>query len=251
MSTILCTRNITVDFDGFKAIQELNFQMKQGEVHFLIGPNGAGKTTLLDVICGKVKPVQGEVLFKETIDLTNKQEHEIVRYGVGRKFQAPAIFVGLTVFENLELSMKQNRGLLSTLRAKLTDGERAVIGKQLAMINLEDRANDKASSLSHGQKQWLEIGMLLMQEPELLLLDEPVAGMTQTETEKTGKLIQEIAKSRSVLVVDHDMDFVRKFSDRVTVMHEGKILCEGTITEVQEDSRVAEVYLGRRKEAVC
>lgn len=251
MSTVLCTRNVTVDFDGFKAIQNLDFQMKQGEIHFLIGPNGAGKTTLLDVICGKVKPIRGEVVFKEEIELTKKQEHEIVRCGVGRKFQAPAVFGGLTVFENLELSLKQNRGLFSSLRAKLTRGEQETIEQKLVMIDLQDRANDKAASLSHGQKQWLEIAMLVMQEPELLLLDEPVAGMTKTETEKTGELIREIAKTRSVLVVDHDMEFVRKFSNKVTVMHEGRILCKGTMTEVQEDPRVAEVYLGRRQEAVC
>ncbi|GAX89858.1 urea ABC transporter ATP-binding protein UrtD [Effusibacillus lacus] len=251
MSTILCTRNITVNFGGFKAIRNLNFEMKKGEVRFLIGPNGAGKTTLLDVICGKVKPVQGEVIFKENIELSKKQEHQIAQCGVGRKFQAPAVFGNLTVFENLELSRKRDRSLFSSLRARMTREEREAIQKQLTMINLQDKANDKASSLSHGQKQWLEIGMLLMQEPELLLLDEPVAGMTKSETEKTGELIQEIAQARSVLVVDHDMDFVRKFSDKVTVMHEGQILCEGSIAEVQENPRVAEVYLGRRAEAVC
>ncbi len=240
-----------MDFDGFKAIQNLDFRMAERTVHFLIGPNGAGKTTLLDVICGKVKPASGKVIFKGKIDLTREQEHKIVRHGVGRKFQTPAIFASLTVFENLELSMKQDYGLLATLRAKLTRTERERIGHILEMIHLSEVAHVKASSLSHGQKQWLEIGMLLIQEPELLLLDEPAAGMTKTETEKTGELIRDIARNRSVLVVDHDMEFVRRYSDRVTVMHGGQILCEGTITDVQEDPRVAEVYLGRRKETAC
>ncbi|GAB7388386.1 urea ABC transporter ATP-binding protein UrtD [Bacillaceae bacterium] len=247
MNAILYTQGITVDFDGFKAIQNLDFRMEERTVHFLIGPNGAGKTTLLDVICGKVKPAAGNVIFKGSVDLTRKQEHEIVRCGVGRKFQTPAIFASLTVFENLELSLKQDYGLFSTLRAKLSKTDREKIEHILELINLRDKAREKASSLAHGQKQWLEIGMLLVQEPELLLLDEPAAGMTKTETEKTGELIREIARTRSVLVVDHDMEFVRRYSDKVTVMHGGRILCEGTIADVQEDPRVAEIYLGRGK----
>ncbi len=194
MKPILWIRDVTVDFAGFKALNQIDFEMRQGEVHFLIGPNGAGKTTLLDVICGKVKPERGEVIFKGEIDLTQLQEYQIARLGVGRKFQAPSVFGNLTVFENLELSMQQNRNLLAALRAKLSAEERDQIWQQLEMINLLDFAHMKAETLAHGQKQWLEIGMLLMQNPELLLLDEPVAGMTKPETEKTGQLIQELRK---------------------------------------------------------
>lgn len=251
MEPILYTQGVTVDFQGFKAIQNLDFRMAERTVHFLIGPNGAGKTTLLDVICGKVKPASGKVIFKGQVDLTRKQEHEIVRCGVGRKFQTPSVLASLTVFENLELSLKQDYSLFSTLRAKLTKEDRERIWQILERISLTEQAEAKASSLSHGQKQWLEIGMLLAQEPELLLLDEPAAGMTKAETEKTGELIRDIARHRSVLVVDHDMEFVRRYSDRVTVMHAGQMLCEGTIAEVQEDPRVAEIYLGRRKEPAC
>lgn len=249
MSRILYSENISVNFDGFLAIDSVSFHLEYGELRFLIGPNGAGKTTLLDVICGKVKPVKGRMIFQDRFDITKSQEHQIVRHGIGRKFQTPAIFSELSVFENLELSLKQDRGLWASLRASLSSCQQDQIMNMLETIGLADKRGMKAGALSHGEKQWLEIGMLLMQDPKLLLLDEPVAGMTKKETEKTGELLQEIAKNRSVLVVDHDMDFVRKFATKVTVMHEGKILREGNIEEVQQDPRVAEIYLGKRREA--
>jgi urea transport system ATP-binding protein len=248
-SGILRCEEIVVDFDGFKALQGMNFTLRQGELRFLIGPNGAGKTTLLDVICGKVKPVSGRVLFRGEIDLTKRREHQIAQLGIGRKFQAPSIFPSLTVREHLEIAMRQDRGVFATLRAKTTSEEEDRIAAQLRMIGLEAKAGRKAGSLSHGEKQWLEIGMMLMQEPEVLLLDEPAAGMTDRETEKTGMLLREIARKRSVVVVEHDMEFVRNFASSVTVMHEGRLLAEGSVDEVQRDERVAEVYLGRRRDA--
>jgi len=247
-STIMYLEGITVSFDGFKAVDHLSTYVEYGELRFLIGPNGAGKTTLLDVICGRVKPERGRVIFKEDIDMCRKQEHEIVRLGISRKFQTPAVFTNLSVFENLELSLRQNRGVFSSLFAKLTSDQEDIIFSNLETIGLAEKAWDKAGSLAHGEKQWLEIGMLLVQEPELLLLDEPVAGMTKSETEKTGELLQSIAKNRSVLVVEHDMEFVRQFAKKVTVLHEGKILCEGPVEKVQNDQRVVEVYLGRGRE---
>ncbi|GEN33560.1 urea ABC transporter ATP-binding protein UrtD [Aneurinibacillus danicus] len=244
---ILSCRNIVVDFDGFKAIQGVDLTIEEGEIRFLIGPNGAGKTTMLDVICGKTRALSGQIWFHNRIDIVKKQEHEIVNLGIARKFQAPSIFLNLTVFENLELAMKQNRHLWAVLRARIDSGQRKRMMEVLAQIGLADQAERKAGLLSHGQKQWLEIGMQLMQEPKLLLLDEPIAGMTGTERERTGELIREIAQTCSVIVVEHDMDFVRTFSKQVTVMHEGKILCEGTMEQVQRDPRVAEVYLGKGK----
>lgn len=243
--TIIYLEGITVSFNGFKAINGLSLYVDYGELRFLIGPNGAGKTTLLDVICGRVKPAKGRVIFKEDIDIYEKQEHEIVRLGISRKFQTPAIFASLTVFENMELSLRQNRGVFASLFAKLTSEDEDIIYSHLETIGLDQKARVKAGSLAHGEKQWLEIGMLLAQDPELLLLDEPVAGMTKKETEKTGELFQVIAKSRSVLVVEHDMEFVRNFAKRVTVMNEGKILCEGPMERIQNDSKVIEAYLGR------
>ncbi|AEF93626.1 urea ABC transporter, ATP-binding protein UrtD [Desulfotomaculum nigrificans CO-1-SRB] len=243
--TILYLENVTVSFDGFKAVDSLNTYVKYGELRFLIGPNGAGKTTLLDVICGKVKPATGRVVFKEDIDIGSKQEYEIVQLGIGRKFQAPSVFGNLTVFENLELAIQKERGIWASLFGKLTSEQRDKIFAILETIGQLEKAHEKAETLSHGEKQWLEIGMLLVQEPEMLLLDEPVAGMTKKETEKTGELLRAIAKDRSVLVVEHDMEFVRNFAEKVTVMHEGKILCEGSMEQVQSDPRVVEVYLGR------
>lgn len=239
---------LEVDFDGFKAIRGLDFSLSSGELRFLIGPNGAGKTTLLDVLCGKVKPSKGKVLFRNHVDLTKHQEHQIAQLGIGRKFQAPSIFVTLTVLENLLLSMRQKRGLLSSLIAQTTVEQRDRMKYYLHMIGLEKKSKDKAGSLSHGEKQWLEIGMLLIQQPELLLLDEPAAGMTDSETEKTGELLHKISDQQTIIVVEHDMDFVRQFAKTVTVMHEGSVLCEGTMQEVQNDDKVAEVYLGRRGE---
>ena len=248
-SVILHCNDVTVEFDGFKAVQGMDFELKRGELRFLIGPNGAGKTTMLDVICGKVKPAAGKVLFKGTVDITRKKEHAIAALGIGRIFQTPSIFHTLTVFENLEIAMSQNRGVFATLRAKMRSGDRERIMNQLAMIGLEPKADWRAGRLSHGEKQWLEIGMMLLQEPEILLLDEPVAGMTDKETDKTGELLHVIAKKRSVVVVEHDMEFVRNFASKVTVMHEGKLLKEGSMDEVQGDDRVAEVYLGKRRDA--
>lgn len=245
---ILSVKGLEVSFDGFKALRNLDFSLHYGELRFLIGPNGAGKTTLLDVICGKVKPSQGHVYFKELIDLTKHQEHQIAQLGIGRKFQAPSVFSTLTVLENLALSMKQQRGLLSALWTKTTSEQRDRLHLRLEMIGLQSKVKERAGSLSHGEKQWLEIGMLLMQEPDLLLLDEPAAGMTDSETEKTGELLHEIAANQTIIVVEHDMEFVRQFARTVTVLHEGTVLREGTMQDIQNDDKVAEVYLGRRVE---
>ncbi len=246
---ILSCENVTVAFDGFKAVDRMDLHLEAGELRFLIGPNGAGKTTMLDVICGKVRPASGRIRYKGDIDISRKKEFQIAELGIGRKFQAPSIFGGLSVSENLELAMSQNRGVFATLRAKMTKEDKSRIHEQLELIGLAERAGLRAGGLSHGEKQWLEIGMMLMQEPTVLLLDEPVAGMTDTETEKTGELLREITKQRTVVVVEHDMEFVRAFATKVTVMHEGKLLKEGTMQEVQEDAVVAEVYLGQRRDA--
>lgn len=249
--SILSCQKVTVSFDGFKAVSSMDLELAPGELRFLIGPNGAGKTTMLDVICGKVKPAAGAVTFdgrKGAIDVTRRKEHEIARLGIGRKFQTPSIFPGLTVAENLEIAMAQNRGVFATLRASLTKADRAGIDAELALIGLGDKRGWRAGGLSHGEKQWLEIGMMLLQEPEILLLDEPVAGMTDMETDKTGELLREIVRKRTVVVVEHDMEFVRNFASKVTVMHEGRLLKEGTMDEVQKDDRVAEVYLGKRRD---
>ncbi|WNQ09525.1 urea ABC transporter ATP-binding protein UrtD [Paenibacillus aurantius] len=245
---LIRVEDVEVAFDGFKALRGLSFTLMPAELRFLIGPNGAGKTTLLDVLCGKVKPTRGTVRYQGHIDLTRQQEHQIVQLGIGRKFQAPSIFSTLTVEENLLLSMRQRRGLLSSLTARTTSAQRSKMREHLELIGLAGKALHKAGSLSHGEKQWLEIGMLLIQEPELLLLDEPAAGMTDSETEKTGELLHKINDRQTVLVVVHDMEFVRRFAKTVTVMHEGSVLCEGTMDEIQADDKVAEVYLGRRGE---
>lgn len=249
METLLKAEKVEVSFDGFKAIQDLQFEMKKGELRFLIGPNGAGKTTFMDVICGKIKPSAGKVIFRGGTNIARLQEHRIARLGIGRKFQAPSVFVNLSVQQNLELSMKQSRSIWSAIRNRTTTEQRDKLQDRLTLINLQDRATELAGSLSHGEKQWLEIGMLLMQEPDLLLLDEPVAGMTDSETEKTGELLHIINREQSILIVEHDMDFVRTFAKKVTVMHEGRVLCEGSMEEVQNDEMVAEVYLGRKVEA--
>ncbi|MDQ0115991.1 urea ABC transporter ATP-binding protein UrtD [Paenibacillus harenae] len=248
-SVILQCDDVTVEFDGFKAIQGMNLKLEKGELRFLIGPNGAGKTTMLDVICGKVRPSSGKVTFDGKVDITRKKEHQIAGLGIGRKFQAPSIFPSMTVHENLEIAMRQKRTVFATMFAKMGDDERSRIDHQLGMIGLRSKASWRAGGLSHGEKQWLEIGMMLLQEPEILLLDEPVAGMTDKETDKTGELLHEIAQLRSIVVVEHDMEFVRNFASKVTVMHEGKLLKEGSMDEVQGDDRVAEVYLGKRRDA--
>lgn len=246
--TILESKNITVEFSGFKAISNLDFKVKNNNVHFLIGPNGAGKTTLLDVICGKTLVTEGKIIYRGKRNLTKMKEFKIVHEGISRKFQAPSIFHELTVYENLVLAMKQEKSLWATIRAVVSETQQEELGKMLDVIGLTQEKDQKAGSLSHGQKQWLEIAMVLMQDPGLVLLDEPIAGMSKAERAKTGKLIREIAKKRTVLIVEHDMDFVREFADIVTVMHEGKILCQGTMAEVQSNPRVHEVYLGRKED---
>lgn len=244
--TVLKSEKITVDFSGFKAINELDFQVNPNTVHFVIGPNGAGKTTLLDVICGKSKVSEGKLTFKDKMNLKKMSEYDIVHKGISRKFQAPSVFSELTVYENLEIAMKQKKGLARILRAKSTQEEEKKLSEMLEMINLTEQKDNNAGSLAHGQKQWLEIAMVLMQEPDLVLLDEPIAGMSKSERTKTGELITRIAKDRAVLIVEHDMDFVKEYADVVTVMHEGTLLFQGSMDEVQRDPKVREVYLGRK-----
>ncbi|MFC7749918.1 urea ABC transporter ATP-binding protein UrtD [Paenibacillus thermoaerophilus] len=244
---VLKTQGLEVSFDGFKAIRGVDFTLGRGELRFLIGPNGAGKTTLLDAICGKVKPSRGSIRFGGT-DLAKLQEHRIAQLGIGRKFQAPSVFAELTVYENLELSLKQPRGIWPALTRRLSGEQRDAIDRTLETIGLRDKPKWTAGSLSHGEKQWLEIGMLLIQDPQVLLLDEPAAGMTDKETMQTGELLLTIASDRSIIVVEHDMEFVREYARTVTVMHEGQILREGSMDDIQNDDRVAEVYLGRRGE---
>lgn len=243
--TIIYAENITVTFNGFKALDKLNFYVSYGELRFLIGPNGAGKTTLLDVICGKVRPVGGRIIFKEDIDLAGKQEHQIVLLGISRKFQSPSVFTELTVLENIELALSRQKGVFSALLSRRIPEEEGKITATLKSIRLNEKKSMKAGLLSHGEKQRLEIGMLLVQDPELLLLDEPTAGLTKVEKQEMGELLQSVCKRCSVAVVEHDMGFVRQFAQRVTVMHEGKVLNEGSIDHVQKDPKVIEVYLGR------
>jgi urea transport system ATP-binding protein len=240
---ILSVEDLTVSFDGFKAVDGLNFYVEKDELRCVIGPNGAGKTTLLDMICGKTQPSGGVVRFKN-YNLTGMIEYQITRVGVGRKFQTPSVYEDLTVFENLEISYPKRRGILGSLFFK-REGE--LLGKidQVAeQIFLHEVLRHKAGRLSHGQKQWLEIGMLLMQDPELLLLDEPVAGMSAREREQTAELLNSISKGRSIVVIEHDMAFVRMIAHKVTVLHQGKLLAEGTMDQVQNDERVIDVYLG-------
>ncbi len=241
---ILYVENLTVSFDGFKALDGLSLYLDDGELRCLIGPNGAGKTTLMDVITGKTRPDEGKVFFGNTIDLTQLSEPEIARAGIGRKFQRPTVFVGHSVFENLELAMKADKRVRSTLRARLGGEERDRIEHALATIGLTEARDRRAGLLSHGQKQWLEIGMLLVQEPRVMLVDEPVAGMTHQETERTAELLSSLAGERTVVVIEHDMEFVRSIARQVTVLHEGKILAEGPMDVIQNDPRVIAVYLG-------
>jgi urea transport system ATP-binding protein len=235
---------VSVVFDGFRALNSLSLIVEPGELRAVIGPNGAGKTTMMDVITGKTRPTEGVVRFGEE-DLTRLDEARIANLGIGRKFQKPTVFDALTAFENLELALKAPRGPIACVRWRLGGAARARIEETLAEIGLAERADDPAGVLSHGQRQWLEIGMLLMQDPDLLLVDEPVAGMTDAETEHTAALLARIAGRRSVVVVEHDLEFVRALGRRVTVLHEGSVLSEGTIGHVQSDPRVVEVYLGR------
>jgi urea transport system ATP-binding protein len=235
---------VSVVFDGFRALNNLALIVDPGELRAVIGPNGAGKTTMMDCITGKTRPTAGTVTFGEA-DLTRMDEAAIANLGIGRKFQKPTVFDALTVFENLELALKAPRGPVACLRWILSGEAEARIAATLEEIGLSDRAQDKAGILSHGQRQWLEIGMLLMQDPDLLLVDEPVAGMTDAETEHTAKLLAGIAGRRSVVVVEHDLEFVRALNCKVTVLAEGSVLSEGSIDHVQNDERVIEVYLGR------
>jgi len=240
---VLRVEELTVSFDGFKAVDALSLSVERNELRVIIGPNGAGKTTLLDMICGKTKPTTGRVLFKG-LDLTRMGEHQIVRAGVGRKFQTPSVYEDLTVFENFEISLPKMHGLFQSLTFRRTPEVRERIDTMAGEVYLRDQLDRRAGQLSHGQKQWLEIGMLLMQEPELLLLDEPVAGMSPREREQTGDLLSRIAQGKSVVVIEHDMDFVKRIAHKVTVLHQGKLLSEGSATEVQSDRRVIDVYLG-------
>jgi urea transport system ATP-binding protein len=243
--THLYLDGVSVSFDGFRALNNLSLVINRGELRTVIGPNGAGKTTMMDVITGKTRPDAGEVFFDGGIDLTKLDETAIAKLGIGRKFQRPTVFQNLTVFENLELALETPRGTFRTLFYEMGNADRASIESALITIGLTDRARAAAGTLSHGQKQWLEIGMLLVQDAQLLLLDEPVAGMTDRETEMTAELLLSIAGARSVVVVEHDMEFVRRLGAKITVLHEGSVLAEGTVEHVQSDPRVIEVYLGR------
>ncbi|WP_437934679.1 urea ABC transporter ATP-binding protein UrtD [Sorangium sp. So ce341] len=252
---IVEVQQVTVSFDGFKVLDGLDFSIQRGELRFLIGPNGAGKTTLLDILTGKTKPSSGRVVFhgggesgREAVETHRLPEHALVRLGIGRKFQTPAVFGSLTVLENLEAAMGFRESAPGLLRGLSTEQEKE-IAEALDRIGLRRRADVRAAVLAHGERQWLEIGMLLVQQPKLLLLDEPVAGMTRRERDRTGELVQEIAKERSVLVVEHDMEFVRRYASTVTVLHAGRRLCEGPVEEVQRDAKVIEVYLGRAHDA--
>ncbi|EIC28392.1 urea ABC transporter, ATP-binding protein UrtD [Methylomicrobium album BG8] len=242
--TILYLEDVSVSFDGFRALNQLSLYIDAGELRCLIGPNGAGKTTLMDVITGKTRPDTGSVFFGQTIDLLKMDEAAIAEAGIGRKFQKPSVFEALTVFENLELALKANKSTWSSLLFRLNGEQRDLIGQTLETIGLTALAGKRAGILSHGQKQWLEIGMLLMQEPLVMLVDEPVAGMTHQEVERTAELLLSLQGKRSIVVVEHDMEFIRSIAHKVTVLHEGSVLTEGTMDEVQNDPRVIQVYLG-------
>lgn len=241
---VLYVEGITVSFDGFKALNNLNLYVDDGELRCIIGPNGAGKTTMMDVITGKTKPDEGSVFFGQQINLLELAEHQIARGGIGRKFQKPTIFEALTVYENLELATASDKRVWLTLTRTLTGEQRDRIDEVLHTIGLANQHHNAAGSLSHGQKQWLEIGMLLMQNPRVLLVDEPVAGMTGEEVEQTAKLLTSLAGKHSVIVVEHDMAFVRSIARTVTVLHQGSVLAEGTMDQVQNNPKVIEVYLG-------
>jgi urea transport system ATP-binding protein len=243
--SILLLHEVTVSFDGFRALNELSLDIEVGELRCIIGPNGAGKTTMMDVITGKTRADRGKVMFDQNIDVRRMSEPDIAHLGIGRKFQKPTIFENLTVFENLELSMKMDKRARVSLFAWLDDDANDKISDTLRLIRLDTEAGRQAGLLSHGQKQWLEIGMLLMQDPKLLLLDEPVAGMTDDETARTGELFKSLAGKHSLVVVEHDMAFIEQLGGKVTVLHEGSVLAEGDLATVQNDQRVIEVYLGR------
>ncbi|ROH86177.1 urea ABC transporter ATP-binding protein UrtD [Pseudomethylobacillus aquaticus] len=240
---VLAVEDLTVSFDGFKAVDKLTMYIDKNELRVVIGPNGAGKTTVLDLICGKTKSTSGSIKFKNQ-ELTKLSEHEIVRAGVGRKFQTPSIYENLSVYQNLEVSYPKGRGVFGSLFFKQTAEVENRVREVAAEILLSDALDMEAALLSHGQKQWLEIGMLLMQDPELLMLDEPVAGMSAKERDQTADLLNRICKNRSVIVIEHDMEFVKKIAHKVTVLHQGKILAEDPMDKVQANEKVIEVYLG-------
>ena len=244
---LLELKNVSVSFEGFFALNELNIALKKGELRAIIGPNGAGKTTFLDVITGKVKPKNGEVLFNGK-SLIGKKEHKIARVGVGRKFQSPRIFENLTVEENLEFSVSQSVSTLKLITNQANNEKKQEIEKLLNVINLANSSKIKAGALSHGQKQWLEIAMLLGQKPSLMLVDEPVAGLTDEETELTADLLKSLAGKNTVVVIDHDMEFIRRLESDVTVLNQGTVLCEGKMEKIQSDPKVIEVYLGKQED---
>lgn len=241
---ILYMEDVSVSFDGFKAINDLNLYIDEGELRCIIGPNGAGKTTMMDIITGKTRPDQGSVYFGQTINLLDMDEPAISEAGIGRKFQKPTVFEEQSVFANLELAMACNKGVMPSLLARMSADQLDAIEETLELIGLKDQRFLNAGALSHGQKQWLEIGMLIMQRPRLLLVDEPVAGMTHQEMDRTAELLISLEGKHSVVVVEHDMDFVRSIARKVTVLHQGSVLAEGTMDEVQNMQRVKEVYLG-------
>jgi urea transport system ATP-binding protein len=243
--SILYLNGVTKSFDGFKAINNLSLDIAPGELRAIIGPNGAGKSTMMDIITGKTKPDEGEVRFKDNIDLTRHDEADIANMGIGRKFQKPTVIESMSVWDNLDLALAGNRGIWQTLFFKITSEQKDRINEILTLIGLSHKRSELARNLSHGQKQWLEIGMLIIQEPEVLLVDEPAGGMTDEETMETARLLKDISANHSVIVVEHDMDFVRALESRVTVLHEGSVLAEGSLDKVSSDQRVIEVYLGR------
>jgi len=246
---ILSLEGVNKTFDGFKAISELTFYLDEGELRVIIGPNGAGKSTMLDIITGRTRPDTGKVEFKRDTDLTRLNEYQINRLGIGRKFQTPSVYIDHTVFENIWLSLEGSRSVWSTLFSRISPVQRDRIHEVLKTVGLTDKAEWKAGLLSHGQKQWLEIGMLLAQNPKVLLVDEPAAGMTDEETHKTGELLHTLEGKHTIVVIEHDMTFVRQLARKVTVLHQGSVLCEGSVDEVQNNERVIEVYLGRKKKA--
>ena len=241
---LLNLKDVSVSFEGFLALNNLNLSLKPGELRAVIGPNGAGKTTFLDVITGKVKPTNGDVLFKGK-SIVGKKEHKIARIGVGRKFQSPRVFENLSVRENLEISVSQYASPINLIASDLNKDKLSEIEKLLTVVNLLEQSEVKAGSLSPGQKQWLEIAMLLGQKPSLMLIDEPVAGLTDEETELTADLLKSLAGENTVLVIDHDMEFIRRLESQVTVLNQGSVLCEGSMDEIQNDQKVIEVYLGK------
>lgn len=240
---VLKVEGLTVSFDGFKAVNDLSFYVDEGEIRVIIGPNGAGKTTVLDLICGRTRATEGSIKFRGQ-ELTRMLEHKIVRAGVGRKFQNPSIYDDLSVFENLEISYPRGHGVFGSLAFRQDSEVIEAVQETAELIFLADQLDRRAELLSHGQKQWLEIGMLLIQKPDLLMLDEPVAGMSTAERKKTAELLRQITKGRSVMVIEHDMQFVEDIADRVTVMHQGKVISEGSMEHVKSDPKVVEVYLG-------